>query len=122
MLKKSDAGARRGSPGGQLHDPRFEKLYPTLHQYLTQTAWEDGTVRELSSVLILPEPGVVRLMLRDRAMGVCCWVASPDLSTMLAVLDAAAGDPSHEWRVDRQAGQPAKRVGSNGQPLDRRQR
>jgi len=127
MLKRSEVEGKRGGPGGRFHDPSFEKHFPHLWDYLTQTAWEDGTPRELSSIMIIPEPGIIRLMLRDKATGLVCWVAAPDFTSMFAVLDAAVGDPGHEWRRDRQhPGQVAKRAPSpegNGQgPVDRRKR
>lgn len=84
---------------------------PTLFDYLTQRRYADGSARQTSSVLIFEEGGILKGMLRDRDLGLCCWVAGNSLEGLFAALEAALGDPEHEWRVDRQAaGQKATRV------------
>jgi hypothetical protein len=119
MLERAKLQQRSGSPGLALVDPAFAKRHPMTWDYLTQATWEDGTVREVSTVMIIPEGGCVKIMLRDRAMGVCCWVASPTLTGFWEVLEAALRDPQHEWRTDRQVAPTARRVGRNGHPLDK---
>lgn len=115
LLKKPTATSGAGSvPAGYL-DPTFAKEYPTLWQYLTQTTWEDGTPREPSSLLIFPQDGVFKCMVRDKAAGLCLWVACRQMSQLLDAVESALADPVAEWRHDRQgAGETAKRVKRSG--------
>lgn len=110
MLNKDDLNRRRGAKPGPLHDPVFQKKYPTLYDYLTQTSWPDGTPRELASLSIYPSPGILRIFLRDPATGLCCWVSCTSLTEVYEAVEAALNDSGHEWRVDRrEQGEVAKR-------------
>lgn len=101
MLTRDAAAKRKGSEAGRLHDPVFQKKYPILYDYLTQVAWDNGDPRELSSLAIYPSPGIIRVFLRDPATGYCCWISCCQLSEVYEAVEAALGDPNHEWRVDR---------------------
>jgi len=84
---------------------------PTLYDYLGQTAWPDGTVRQTSSLLLFQQDGMFKGMLKDTECGLCLWIAGKSLTGLLASLEAALNDPNAEWRVDRQVtGQVARRV------------
>jgi hypothetical protein len=111
MLEKKETRKVIGGPAVRISDVKFAGAYPTLYDYLTQVQWPDNTPRQTGSVLIFVDGGMVKGMLRDREMGVCCWVASDTLSNLFAVLEAAVRDPKTDWRVDRQLeGQQAKRT------------
>lgn len=84
---------------------------PTVYDYLGQTAWPDGSVRQTSSLLVFQQDGMFKGMLKDAEAGLCLWIAGKSLTGLLASLEAALNDPNAEWRVDRQlVGQSARRV------------
>ena len=120
MLERKALEKRAGVADTTFADKETQTKYPTLWDYLTQTKWKDGEAREVSTLMVIPEGGVFKGMLRDRAMGVVCWVASPTLSGLFEVLEAALNDPHHEWRLDRAVSPVAKRVNANGQSVDKR--
>jgi len=115
LLKKADHETR-SQPGPRvLTDPGFAKKHPLLWSYLTQTAWEDGTARLTSSLLIFSDDGTLKGMLRDREAGLCLWVAGATFGGLLEALEGSLGDPRADWRQDRQqAGQTAKRQAKRG--------
>ena len=122
MLERKALEKRAGVADTNFADPDTQKKYPILWDYLTQGKWKDGETREVSTLMVIPEGGVFKAMLRDRAMGVVCWVACPTLSGLLEVLESALGDPHHEWRLDRAVAPTAKRVNANGQAVDKGKR
>lgn len=94
-----------------VKDERYEKKCPTLWQHLTSLTWDDGSVRQTSSLLIFAGDGLLKAMLRDREASLCLWVAADGIEKLLLVMEAALNDPQAEWRVDRAAeGQQASRV------------
>lgn len=111
MLRKSDAPKPLGLEPCVSHSDPMMSSHPALWSYLTQMAWEDGSPRETASLLVFMDGGAFKAMLRDKANGLCLWVAAPALSMLMDVLEAKLLDPNADWRTDRVApGQKAGRV------------
>lgn len=111
MLRKSDRTAIRVAGSSSISDAVAAESWPLLWSHLTQTAWEDGTPRVTSSLLLFAGDGSLKIMLRDRSQGLCLWIASPSLSDAFTAIELALGDPNTEWRIDRQVeGEKASRV------------
>lgn len=111
MLTKQSCASRVTAGSRSMSDPAAVAETPSLWAYLTQSAWEDGTPRLTSSLLLFEQDGFLKVMLRDRENGLCLWVAAPNLSSAFAAVELALSDPTVEWRLDRQAGHDsAKRV------------
>lgn len=110
-LSKNGSGHRRVAGAVALNDPDAQREFPTLWDHLTQTRWEDGTARIPSTLMIFVADGMVKVMLRDRAEGLCLWVSAPNLASVWDAIELSLSDPSVEWRMDRQMeGQKASRV------------
>lgn len=92
-----------------LRDPAFEKRCPTLFQYLTDGAWEDGTERETSTLLLMADGGSFKAWLNDRAMGRSLWVAGPSLQGLLDAVETALLDPCAVWKTYTPGGPQQKR-------------
>jgi hypothetical protein len=109
--KRSSAGAAADAPLS-TSDPQFAANYPLLWDHLTQTEWEDGSRRELSTLLVFPQDGLLKCLFRDVDSGLCCWLATKQLSTLWELVECALGDQATDWRVDRRPGtaDSAKRV------------
>lgn len=105
LPRPQDAGVR------QLVDGEFATRWPTLWAYLSQTKWEDGSVRQTSSMTVFQSDGMLKGMLKDSNIGMCLWVAGTTFMGLLDVLEAALCDPAADWRMDRRAqGDQARRV------------
>jgi len=111
MLQKPSNRNVAGAAGHQVEPCELALNTPTLYEYLTQTAWEDGTAREPSGLLIFYQDGFLKAMLRDRDSGLCLWVTAKSLTALFATLEAGLLDPDAVWKMDRQQpGQTARRV------------
>lgn len=111
MLRKSDRTSLRVAGSSSMSDAVAAESWPLLWSHLTQTAWEDGSPRVTSSLLLFAGDGSLKIMLRDRSQGLCLWIASPSLSDAFTAIELALGDPNTEWRLDRQVdGDKASRV------------
>ncbi len=123
MLRKTDC-ARWTGTSELPADPEFEKTFPTLHAFLTQRKWEDGSRRELGSLAVYPGDGIIRVLLRDPNFGTQAWVAVDRLSKVLVAADAAIADLSYDWRLDREHREKQKGQHDsppvNGKVLDKR--
>jgi len=111
MIKRLESRKVAGVSSSVVEVCNLALQLPTVFEYLTATAYADGTARRTSSLLLFNDAGTLKAMLRDQDAGLCCWVGGQSLEAVLAALEAALLDPDHEWRVDRQnPGQKATRV------------
>lgn len=74
---------------------------PGLLDYLTANTFPDGTVRELSNLLVFVEDGVIKVCLNDRANGCSLWRSGTDILDVLASVDAAIQKGTADWRAAR---------------------
>jgi hypothetical protein len=96
-------------------DMAFQRSCPALWEYLTQGKYPDGSPRQKSSLLLFPQDGAFKIMLKDPDAGRCLWAASPTITGLFTVLEGALNEPQPDWRVDRKApGQSAKRITKAG--------
>lgn len=114
-LKKAAERKVDGQSTVPLMGGKFALDYPGIWDHLTQTAWEDGSPRVPSSILIFEQDGSLKLMLRDKSAGLCLWVAGRTFEALLLACEMGINDPATEWRQDRQnGGGPAKRTKRTG--------
>lgn len=104
LMKKPTKGetSRPGAPAAAPGSLRLR--HPGLSEHLTATAYEDGTPRQTSTVLIFAAEGVWKATLRDREEGRCLWVAADSFDELWTVLEASVNDPAAVWRDDRLSG------------------
>lgn len=111
MLKRPEHRSSVAASNGAPDVCPMALQMPTVYQFLTERVYEDGSPRQPSSLLLFPDGAMFRLMLKDPDAKLCCWVSGRSLEGAFAALEAALGDPQHEWRADRQqVGDVAKRV------------
>lgn len=111
LLKSSDILPAVGAGKNATDDPKFSKSYPYLWSHLTQDVWDNGDERPTSGLLIFLQEGILKAMLRDKAHGLCLWVAATSFTGLLEALEAGVQDPGADWRIDRQKeGDKARRV------------
>lgn len=102
MLERATRPKTEGGLSGTV-DVDLAKKFPALAAHLCQAAWEDGDLRQTSTLAIFTGDGCWKACLRDRELGLCLWVAAKSFAALPGVLEAALGDPGTVWRVDRQA-------------------
>jgi hypothetical protein len=103
MLKKSQFAAQEVKEGNVPTRDPLSQNHANLWDFMTQSAWEDGTDRETGSMLIFCDAGALKAMLKDRDSGMCLWITAPALGSLLDVADAKLVDPAAEWKKDRGA-------------------
>lgn len=93
---KSPAGARAAGPLGKT----FAK-YPTLEQWLSETAWDDGTARTPGSFLVFAQDGKWKAMITDKDGDQIAFVTADDFEGLLGALEKGLTGRSLDWRPPR---------------------
>ena len=81
-------------------DESLRGYYPTLHDWLTETTWEDGKARKTSTLLIMTENGRWKAFLNDRDGKRGAFLSAEAYEWLLESLEKALLDSSLEWRKD----------------------
>lgn len=97
----SNGGYPVGSAGDAPSDAAI--MFPALFEMLTATAWEDGSPRTTSSLLLFFEDGWFKACVNDRAAGRTGWATGRSADAALASLEASIANDSVEWRKSQQA-------------------
>lgn len=96
------------SPQAQHGLPSDGALYPTLWEHLSLQAYEDGTKRQPSMLMVFSENGRWKGALKDTDNERICWKMGDTLEELLSTLeDAATRDDPSDWR--RSEAKPATR-------------
>lgn len=99
MLKRPKPGEYQGTPDDPYDDPAFRSEFPSLHEYLTQAKWDDGSLRTTSTLLIFIDQGVLRLCLNDRENSRSCFFTAAEFGEGMAKLESALATGKVEWRM-----------------------
>lgn len=102
----SSSGA--GSPAVPI-DPAFASRCPALWEYLTLTAWDDGSPRDPATLLIFVDSGVLKCCLSDKANSRVAFLSASTLEQLLSGLEDGLVRSTLDWRVRRD--HPAGRRG-----------
>lgn len=101
MAKYVDRPASSGaspSAGSVASDPAFASKCPALWEYLTLAVWEDGSVRELSTLILMVEEGRWKACLSDKANDRTAWRTADTLAGLLEALEAGLAGGGLDWR------------------------
>lgn len=79
----------------------FWGRWPAVVEHLTQTVWEDGSPRELSSVTLFVEGPVVKACLSSKATGEVVFVSGNSCEAALDALEAGLEGGGLDWRSNR---------------------
>lgn len=79
---------------------------PVLAEYLTATAFEDGSERPTATLLLFTEDGVWKCCLNDRANARSAWVSGQTPEECVSALEEAVSTGEVQWR--RSKGMPAQ--------------
>ncbi len=104
-LKRNAAAAGGDGEGsGKVELCEFAEGHPDLFDFLTLAKWPDGKPRQLGTILVCVEGGLVKGWINDKECGVSCWLSCGSLSGLFKRMDAICGGAEADWRVPRPAG------------------
>lgn len=111
FLKRVVPQGGKATPGGPFPDEHFARDFPALYEYLTSTAWPDGSPRKTSSLSLFCEDGVLKVCCNDRECGAVLFAAGRTLQDALRALEGLLTAEGTPWRVSRdsEAGKAKKR-------------
>lgn len=89
---------------GGMPDAVWMERLPALWEYLTAEEFEDGSAREVATILAFFEEGQWKVCLNDRAREASAWKSGRTLFSAMEALDADLQAGTQEWRVSRGKG------------------
>lgn len=75
--------------------------WPLLWTYLSERAWEDGSERQVATLLFVVDLDGFKACLNDRACGMSLWVTGSDITDLLDTLETTLGSDAPNWRAHR---------------------
>lgn len=107
-LQKPSSGngeSRVGSEGkADSASDAYWTQCPLLLEYLTSTAWGDGSERETATLTVFVEEGRWKACLNDRARHRSAFVAAKGLADLLVGLEEGLQEDDLDWRQKKARG------------------
>lgn len=110
-MKRVDKSSYAGKPAGDAEADGLMLAYPLLFEHLTCGAWEDGSRRDPSTLLLFTEEGRAKVCLRDKGNGRVAFLSCGGFLAALEALERGLAEDRLDWREDRysQQGKGGKR-------------
>jgi hypothetical protein len=77
---------------------------PALACYLGSDVWEDGEVRQRSTLIVFYEEGQYKVCLSDKDTNMTLWAASKSFLGVLEALEGRLTEATPDWRKQRPKG------------------
>lgn len=105
-LSKPNVGDQgEASPGGPTAPcPWLAKAAPTVWEYLVEATWGDATSRKTSTLMIVPEDGVLKVGLHERNFDLWLWATGETLQAAVRGLETRLTGSRVDWRPSKQQG------------------
>ena len=100
--RRKEGAAVKG--GVVQRDPRIEKAYPALWDYLTTSTTSAGKVRRTTTVLVFVDEGSWKACVNDRDTGEVGFVSSDTAMGLLEALERTLAGDAMEWRASKPYG------------------
>lgn len=86
--------------GGEvaIEDLDFQEKFPVLAMVLTRTVADDGKPRQVCTMTVVCEDGLVKAGLRERDHNLSLWTSSQSLGGVFAALEEALTAKPPMWR------------------------
>jgi len=98
-MKRPDKPKEPSQMPGAFKDELFRKSFPSLHAFLFDTKWDDGTPRQVGSISIFTQLGVLKVCVNDKAMERVAFAEIHDWEELTATLDSIVCCDDTEWKV-----------------------
>lgn len=95
-MKKPHAG--EGATSEVLQLGEVSSLFPRIVEHLTESLWDDGSQRELSTLMIFADGARWKLCLNDRDQGRVAFMTGGDPEEALTRLEEGLATDSLDWR------------------------
>lgn len=86
-----------GTPAAP-EDSAFAKSWPTLHAFLTETAWEDGSPRETAKISVWCEGGYWKGAINDQDREMSAYTSKTTFKGVLDSLEKGLVNDTLDWR------------------------
>jgi hypothetical protein len=97
------------SNGQPLELGEISRLFPLIVEYLTATTWDDGSERELATLMMFVDGNRWKLCLNDRALSRVAFMTGKDPEEALSSLEDGLQRDSVDWRpVTRKVHKPGR--------------
>lgn len=102
FFKRPDSGTSPVGKGGIASiDTELAANCPALACYLGSDTWEDGEVRQRSSLVMFFEDGVYKVCLSDKDTNMSLWASSRSFLGLSEALEARLTEERVDWRKQR---------------------
>jgi hypothetical protein len=110
VIRRQERAGQSAAPVEALVDTAFLNAFPDLHDHMTQVRWEDGSLRNTSSVTLFIEGAQWKACLNDRDAGLVAFVAGRSFNDVLRALNDGIKGDTLDWRPSRSAvGSPRRK-------------
>lgn len=101
-IKRRDAAVATNGGPKTLPVTAWQKNYPTLWEFMSQTTFEDGSERRLPTVTIFVGADGIQACLNDREQGLAAFVTGVTLDAVWAALEKGLREDQLDWRRSQQ--------------------
>lgn len=101
IVKRAKNGAA-GEPLSARVYTAWIKDHMRLWEYLTETAFADGSPRLTATLTVMAgDVSGVKMVLNDRSEGMALWATGADIPDCLDTLEVLLGDEAAPWKQDK---------------------
>lgn len=86
--------------GRVVVDQVLEREFPTLHEFMTESTWDDGKIRKTGSLMIVVEDGWWKCWLHDRDGRTSAWFTGTSVKDVMMMAEEGLLGSSVAWRKD----------------------
>lgn len=104
LQKPGKSAASSGSLSGTKCDGTIFQSFPTLWEFLTLSAWPDGSSRKPGTLILFTEGEKWKMCLKDVANARVAFVTAEALDDLFLAADEGLDKDSVDWRPDRPQG------------------
>jgi len=97
-IRKPVPGEFFGVPDTPFDDEAFKGDFPNLYEYLTLTRWQDGSIRQTSTLTIFIDNRALKIVINDRDNQRSAFFNARTWGECLVKLETALSDDTVDWK------------------------
>jgi hypothetical protein len=99
-LSRSVGGSAAVGLGKGATDDQFSLRFQTLHDFLTETVWDDGKPRKPGNFLLFTDGGRWKACVHDKDARTAAFVTADSVDGLLRALEDGLSEGTLDWRKD----------------------